>query len=121
MMSDPEIEANRVLFKHTTELSDENIQNLIKDLKHRREFIGTHMKGYCTVCRKQSEYIQSDIMTGATECEDCYKKRKIEEITSTIENVKAVKLQNVREYFKTKRALNQSSLNQSSLNQRGLV
>lgn len=103
-MNVPEEEATRVLFKHTTELSDENIRNLINDLKHRREFIGTHMKGYCTSCRQDAMYIQSDIMTGATECEECYKKRKIAEITATIENVKAVKLQNVREYFKSKRS-----------------
>lgn len=86
------------------QLSDASMKQLEQEVKERRKMIGIISKTYCTKCYKlDAVYVSSSVMDGSTECEECYINRRATELSRTIENIKKVRLENVRKYFTTKR------------------
>lgn len=86
------------------QLSDEALKQLEQEVKERRKCFGLVSKTYCTKCYKlDAAYVSTSVMDGSTECEECYTNRRAMELSRTIENIKKVRLENVRKYFTTKR------------------
>ena len=86
------------------QLSDESMKALEQEVKERRKLVGINSKTYCTKCYKlDALYVSSSVMDGSTECEECYINRRATELSRTLENIKKVRLENVRKYFTTKR------------------
>lgn len=84
-------------------LSDENIGRLMQEIQNRRKMIAVCSKGYCSKCgNRDALYTVSFVADGSSECEECYKNRRAKELSETIENIKQVKLQVVRKYFRSK-------------------
>lgn len=86
------------------QLSDASMKQLEQEVKERRKCFGLVSKTYCTKCYKlDAAYVSTSVMDGSTECEECYINRRATELSRTIENIKKVRLENVRKYFTTKR------------------
>ena len=73
----------------------------MQEIQNRRKMIAVCSKGYCSKCgNRDALYTVSFVADGSSECEECYKNRRAKELSETIENIKQVKLQVVRKYFK---------------------
>lgn len=76
----------------------------MQEIQNRRKIIAVSSKGYCSKCgNRDALYTVSFVADGSSECEECYKNRRAKELSETIENIKQVKLQVVRKYFKDRR------------------
>lgn len=86
------------------ELSDKYMEKLQKEVNNRRKMCGMVSHTYCTTCFKtDAKYVSSDVMTGRTECEECYIKRRANELSCEMENIREWRLQTVKKYFNSRK------------------
>lgn len=89
-------------------MTEQEAMNKVQELVTlRRKNVGLG-RSYCTICHNpDARYVSSDLMTGRTECEECFAKRIYKALESNITEsdtteVKEQRAQFVKEYF-TKR------------------
>ena len=75
----------------------------------RRKYLGISYSGYCSKCGNlDARYLTASVVSGDTECEECFIKRKYKELApqiteEDISEIKSQKVQTVKNYFTKKR------------------